>query len=128
MKKILFVCIGNLCRSPIAEYFFNHHNENEDWTAISAGIENFIDSYPQTTNVMKEKNIDLTTHKSKVITDEMLDEADVIYALAPEVIEHLPKEKTKNKFLRDPYYHLSSYEEIRDEIEEMIKEIIETLK
>lgn len=37
MKKILFVCLGNICRSPMAEYIFRH-------TAAERGLDVYADS------------------------------------------------------------------------------------
>lgn len=127
MKTILFVCIGNLCRSPMAEYLFNHHNKNKNWIAKSAGIHDEGYQLDDTTQIMKEKNIDLTNHKSKKINKKILQEAEIIYALAPEVIQHLPKEKTKQKFIIDPYYQQDKYKQVRDEIEQLVKQIIKKL-
>jgi len=126
-KTILFVCIGNLCRSPMAEYFFNHHNKNSDWTAKSAGLGGFTDYLNETTETMKEKNIDITSHKSKKITPKMLEEAHTIYSLAPEATPHLPKEKTKQTYFQDPFYNEHKYGEIRDQIEKLVKKIIKEL-
>lgn len=127
MKTILFVCIGNLCRSPMAEYLFNHHNENKNWIAKSAGIQEEGYSLDDTTQIMKEKNIDLTNHKSKKINKKILEEAEIIYALAPEVIQYLPKEKTKQEFIIDPYYQQDKFKQVRDEIEQLVKGIIKKL-
>ncbi|MCF0209483.1 MAG: low molecular weight phosphotyrosine protein phosphatase, partial [Bacteroidaceae bacterium] len=42
MKKILFVCLGNICRSPMAEEVFRQyivqHDNPRDWHIDSAGI------------------------------------------------------------------------------------------
>jgi protein-tyrosine-phosphatase len=39
--KILMVCIGNICRSPMAEYILKHKvkTNNLDWIVDSAGVE-----------------------------------------------------------------------------------------
>ena len=115
-------------RSPMAEYFFNHYNKNENWIAKSAGTSmhgGFIESITET---MKEKNIDLTEHRSKQIDDELINEADIIIALAPESTRYLPEIKTRQKFFRDPYYEgASSLPKIRDEIEKYVKELVEEL-
>lgn len=37
MKKVLFVCLGNICRSPLAEAIFAHKVSRNEWQADSAG-------------------------------------------------------------------------------------------
>ena len=75
MIKVLFVCLGNICRSPMAEFVFKNMVKNK-------GLENefFIDSkatdggynernmegiYPDTKNILRKNNIPFTEHISK---------------------------------------------------------------
>ena len=51
MKKILFVCLGNICRSPMAEAIFNHKIQEKElskhFVADSAGTANYhVGDYP----------------------------------------------------------------------------------
>jgi protein-tyrosine-phosphatase len=91
-KKILFVCSGNQCRSPMAEAIFKDivskdselHSAN---LAIkSAGTLPYIDGVSASHNakvVMKEFGIDMDQHKAKHINAELVNWADIILVMEP---------------------------------------------
>ncbi len=85
--SILFVCTGNVCRSPMAAALFNAkaHDLGDDqtYTAISAGtwaLENQPASGHALT-VMAERALDLTAHRGQTITREMLEQAAVVIVM-----------------------------------------------
>lgn len=84
MKKFLFVCTGNTCRSPMAEGIFNKLAVENDWQAIaqSAGI--FVTESKVSENsfeVCVENGIDISGHIPTSITAELIAEADVILTM-----------------------------------------------
>lgn len=83
--KILFICTGNTCRSPMAAALLNKiATDNElDVTAASAGIfaENGAAASKNAILAMKEYDIDLSSHRSKTITDDLVTEADLILTM-----------------------------------------------
>lgn len=68
MKKLLFVCVENSCRSQMAEAFARHHGGGkvEVW---SAGSKPSGQVNPRALEFMQECGHDLTTHVSKSLAD-----------------------------------------------------------
>ncbi|GEL77261.1 low molecular weight protein arginine phosphatase [Tenuibacillus multivorans] len=80
MKRILFVCTGNTCRSPMAEAMLKH--KREDLEVQSAGI---MAGHGQAANAkaveaLAEKGIPCD-HMSQPITDELVEWADVVLTM-----------------------------------------------
>ena len=63
MKKVVFLCIENSCRSQIAEAFANIHGK-EKILAFSAGSKPSGTINPKAISLMTELNYDLSTHQS----------------------------------------------------------------
>lgn len=85
MKKILFVCTGNSCRSVMAEWLFKKAVANRpgEFYVHSAGV-SAMDGFSasdETILALREEGIDASGHQSKLLTREMIEEADEIYAM-----------------------------------------------
>ncbi len=84
MKKFLFVCTGNTCRSPMAEGIFGKlvAERGIKATAKSAGL--FVTESSASVNsleVCKENGIDISGHIPTPISAELINEADVILTM-----------------------------------------------
>ena len=79
--KVLFVCSGNTCRSPMAEGYLNSKGI-KNLSAVSAGFMSEGESVSQNSAaVMKDIGIDISKHKSRVITNELLS-AEKIFCMS----------------------------------------------
>ncbi len=85
MKTILFVCTGNICRSPMAEGLFRHLTAKMGgkYRACSAGV-GAVDGMPPSSHAvqaLKELGIDISRQRSRALTAEMVREADLIFGM-----------------------------------------------
>src|SRR5438552_5300756 len=82
MKTILFVCTGNVCRSPMAEGLFRHAVKGRgDFRVLSAGV-GAIEGQPPSpyaVQVLRELGIDISQQRSRMLTAELVNQADYIF-------------------------------------------------
>lgn len=71
-KVILFVCVENAGRSQMAKGFFNQKYAPKGYRAISAGTRPVSQINPLAVQVMEEVGIDISSQKSKIITEDMI--------------------------------------------------------
>jgi arsenate reductase (thioredoxin) len=129
--RILFVCVGNSCRSQMAEGFANQMSEGS-FRVWSAGSMPLGEIVPPTFQVMREKGLTLDGQWSKGLGDVPLDIMDVVVGMGSEV--HCPL-SAGFKGLRvgwnipDPYSRdLNYYRSVRDLIERQVKSLLRDLE
>lgn len=125
VRNLLFVCYGNAFRSQMAEGFFNYHNKNKKYAAVSAGTHPF-GRVPETTKtIMQEKGIDISGQSSKRLAREMIDDAYKIYVLYEDDFSDLPQQKLVSIPIEDPFGESpEEMRRIRDEIEKKVLGIL----
>jgi protein-tyrosine-phosphatase len=88
MLNIIFVCTGNICRSPMAEGFLRykwHQMRRDDLMVSSMGIHGLNDS-PATEYaraVCKKNGFDISSHRARSLVGEELMTADLILCMEP---------------------------------------------
>ena len=80
------VCLGNICRSPLAEGILQKkvNNRKLNWIVDSAGTSGWHDGelpHLRSVQVAAEHGIDLTTQRSRKITKQDLDDFDLIFVM-----------------------------------------------
>lgn len=141
--KILFVCTGNTCRSPIAQAMASYLAGKMDVTieADSAGLMVIPGSKVSKYSVdaVTEYGIDISSHIPKAITSELLDNADLIITMTKAqkdlIIKSIPyySEKVKNLGeysingdITDPYgADFNTYKECAMQIKDAIVSLYE---
>ena len=151
MVKILFVCLGNICRSPMAEFIFKDIIKNK-------GLENhfFIDSaatsdyneknkisiYPEVKDILKKHNISFTDRLSRQMKRDDYQKFNYILGMEDENIKNILKiieidsEKKvfklldfteKSRDIIDPWYYgnfNATYDDIKYGCEKFLEYIL----
>jgi protein-tyrosine-phosphatase len=109
--KLLIVCTGNTCRSPMAEGIAKKIVTEKglgNFFISSAGI-GTADGLPATDYAIeaaKHWDIDIQNHRSTVLTAQLAMESDLILAMAP---EHADRIISMDKRLRDKTYLMKGF-------------------
>ena len=105
IQRVLFICYGNTCRSPAAEYFakgLKENRYNDELRGVefdSAGWHDaFEDAQPETKNYVQAKSINMVDFKPKLITRDLIEKQDLIIGMEP---YQLTKVKKKFKDIKD---------------------------
>uniref|UniRef100_A0AB33KSR5 protein-tyrosine-phosphatase n=2 Tax=Flavobacteriaceae TaxID=49546 RepID=A0AB33KSR5_9FLAO len=84
MKKILMVCLGNICRSPLAEGILKSKLSSESFIVDSAGTAGYhVGELPdgRSIEVARKYGIDITNQRSRKFTKADFDKFDMIFAM-----------------------------------------------
>ena len=136
MKKVIFLCTANSCRSQMAEGFAKEFGrgliEVHSAGFIATGV------HRRAIEAMKEDGIDISDQESKVIDEGMLKHMDIIITLCEHAEGSCPRTPSRIKRIhwpiRDPVGTAGTEKEImnefrraRDEIKEKVQELIKEI-
>jgi protein-tyrosine phosphatase len=84
-KSVLFVCFGNIMRSPMAEAMFRQSTAGTHIliSAVSAGLHAIPggEAHPRALAASREIGLSLVEHRAKLLSPEMVSQADVIFVM-----------------------------------------------
>ena len=129
MKRVLFVCVHNAGRSQMARAYLRALSGGRVH-AESAGTEPAPHVNPVVVEAMREKGIDVSDERPKLLTQEMADGADRIITMGCSVEDACPAVMmpTEDWALEDPQgKSLDEVRRIRDDIERRVRELITEL-
>lgn len=136
MKKIMFLCTANSCRSQMAEGFAHEYShgavEVHSAGLMAAGV------HRRAIAVMKEIGIDISGQHSKAIRHDLLQQMDVVITLCAHAEETCPRTPPEIKRLhwpiRDPVgasgteeFIMNDFRRARDEIGDKIRAFLKDL-
>ncbi|MBQ6559796.1 MAG: low molecular weight phosphotyrosine protein phosphatase [Erysipelotrichaceae bacterium] len=133
MRKVLFVCWGNICRSPMAEYTLK--SLSEDIYCESRAVSNEEegkDLYLPAKRCLERHGISYERHYARKITQDDYEEFDEIYVMDQLNMDRIRKiindhdHKIKyllNKEIEDPWW-TGRYDKVYEEIYEGILNIL----
>jgi protein-tyrosine phosphatase len=140
------VCLGNICRSPLAEGVMRHlvNEQNLGWEIASAGTGDWhIGSAPdkRSVAVAKEFGYDISAQRARLFDSHLFDEFDHILVMDKnnykDVLRLAKTDEQRKKvsfFLADqgevidPYHHSHLFEPVFKEVEARCKKLINQLK
>jgi len=150
--RILFVCTGNTCRSPMAEGMFRRllaeHLRCDESALVrqgfdigSAGLAARIGApaSPESVEICREHGVDLSSHLSRPISDALLHAADRIYTMTlghrdailsqyPELEDHVELLSRGGQDVSDPIgWGTTAYQQCHAEITGSLKALVEEL-
>ncbi|MED3065547.1 low molecular weight protein arginine phosphatase [Bacillus thuringiensis] len=140
MKRVLFVCTGNTCRSPMAEALLRHHG-GDRFEVQSAGVfaHPGSDASVYAKEALAEKGISIN-HAAQQVNETLLDWADIVVTMTENhkhiVLGHYPSVEKKlntlygltegiGKDISDPFGgSLSIYKKTLDEMEKLVQTLL----
>ncbi|WP_145857406.1 low molecular weight protein-tyrosine-phosphatase [Pedobacter suwonensis] len=142
--KILMVCLGNICRSPLAEGIMRHltDEQNLNWEIASAGTGNWhIGQAPDHRSISAAKALgyDISKQRAQQFNPSMFDHYDLILVMDKNNladVKSLAKTDEQRKKVKlfldngevtDPYWDNSLFNPVCKQVEERCMEIIKQL-
>ena len=126
--KVLFVCIGNSCRSQMAEAFARSYGADVV-VAASAGVAPASIVAPDTFKAMQEKNISLRDHFPKHFRQLGRARFDLIVNMSGEDLIAPPGDRVVAWDVADPVrMNYEKHCEVRDEIERRVMNLVLDLR
>ncbi len=138
MKKVMFICSGNTCRSPLAEGLFRHWLANENISDIevsSAGVSVFPGDEVSVNSaiIAINRGVNISLHRARQLNPQHIPETDLFVCMTLSHARALQRFCDSSKIMvlnvPDPYgKSLEIYEECAKIIESQFSQILEKIK
>ena len=150
MVKILMVCLGNICRSPLAEGILSSKLSADKFKVDSAGTGDYHiggPPDPRSVAIAKKNGVDISSQKARQFNIKDFSDFDLIYVMDQSnyenVIDLAPDEQSKNKVdlilnalfpnenvdVQDPYFgHENGFETVYEMLDEVCEIIAKKLQ
>lgn len=127
-KRVLFVCLGNACRSQMAEAFARTYG-SDAMIPASAGLSPAMNVAPDTVKAMAAKGIDLRDQFPKAIRHLGRSQFDLVINLSGMELPPIGTAKVREWDVPDPVFmKYAAHCEVRDLIERLVMELILELR
>lgn len=130
MKRVMFVCKKNSARSQMAEGFATHLGAGKI-EVVSSGLE-ASQVRPEAIATMKDAGVDISRQTSKALSEFKPEDFDVVISLCGCGVNLPPEWLTREVFedwqLDDPAEQPEIFPRVRDEVQERVVRLIESLK
>ena len=141
---VLMVCLGNICRSPLAQGIFENMSKKFNVKVDSAGVANYHAGYPpdkRSIYVAQKNGVDISTQKARQIKAKDFNNFDYIFVMDKENFYDIKKLISYHKVnsvvqllndpfeIEDPYYgNDEGFEIVYDKIYQGCKRVIDNWK
>jgi protein-tyrosine-phosphatase len=124
VKKVLFVCIKNTSRSPMAEALAALHASG--WEVYSAGINPGKEPNPEAVRAMKEIGCDIGAHRPKHVSNFNQLTFDLVAKMdAPDISDFVTARWIENWDIPDPANGgIEEFRKVRDLLQERIRRVL----
>lgn len=134
-KRILCVCFGNTCRSPMLQALLSRNLPCENFEIESAGLadKSGAPASSHAIECMKEKGLDITAHRSRRASDLELSSYDHIYCVEEVLAQKLvalgaPIERVEVVEVSNPYgQNLEIYRACAEVLSQLTKTVVSKL-
>jgi len=146
--RVLMVCLGNICRSPLAEGILRKKVKSHklDWTVDSAGTGSWhigASPDPRSIAVAKNHGIDIEQQRGRQLSKRDFENFDLIFAMDSENFQNImrlaPSEEDKqkvslimnqlesksNQSVPDPYWDDDGFEKVFKMLEKACEKIVD---
>ena len=128
MKQVLFVCIGNICRSPMAEGFANHYG-SDVVIATSAGLSPMPQIVNATVEAMAEAGVDISAHIPSWYEPLLAARYDIVVNMSGFRLPGKPPKELIDWQVEDPFTKsTATYRRVRDGLEDSVKSLLQSLR